>query len=228
MGKKILLFDIDGTLIHAGGAGRRALTLALAAVGVAPQVLDRQSFAGKTDRQIVMAALRDAGFAAGELPELLARVGELYLARLEENLREKPVAVYPLVRELIAACAGRDDLELALLTGNVPEGARLKLASAGLWHWFSWGVFGDHSEERADLAREAWRRIRRGNGGVAARDVYVIGDTSADVACGRAIGAFTVAVASGFEPRETLAAAAPDLLVESYAPLFRLWQLDKL
>ncbi len=225
MRKKFLLFDIDGTLIHAGGAGRRALAAALDDAGAIRGALDNFSFAGKTDRQIVLSALRASGVADGELPAQLARVLDSYLVHLAANLERQPVTAYPLVRELLRACCGRDDLDLALLTGNIPAGARLKLESAGLWEHFSWGVFGDHSEERADLAREAFRRLAAGNGGVDPCDVFVIGDTGADIACGRAIGAFTVAVAFGFEPRETLQAAAPDLLLDDLKPLFRLWGL---
>lgn len=226
MSMKFLLFDIDGTLVHAGGSGRRALLRALAEAGCGPHFLEHYSFAGKTDRQIVLAALRQAAFPVAEMPELLERIFASYLEHLEAELGRSPARAYPLTHELLQACSGRDDLELALLTGNIPAGARLKLASAGLWRHFSWGVFGNHSEERADLAREAWRHIRSRDNGAVARDVFVIGDTTADIACGQAIGAFTVAVASGFEARENLEAAVPDLLADGFAPLFDLWRLD--
>jgi phosphoglycolate phosphatase len=225
MSKKFLLFDIDGTLVHSGGAGRCALAAALEEAGAAREALDDFSFAGKTDRQIVLSALRTSGFAAGALPGMLARVLGSYLVHLAANLEEKPVRTYPLVRELLQACRGRPDMELALLTGNTPEGARLKLGSAGLWEHFSWGVFGDHSEERSDLAREALRRLSAGNGRVDPRDVFVIGDTSADVACGRAIGAVTIAIVSDFEPREKLQAATPDHLLDDIRPLFDILRL---
>jgi phosphoglycolate phosphatase-like HAD superfamily hydrolase len=223
--KKFLLFDIDGTLLHAGGAGRRALNAALGEVGVRQEVVDPISFAGKTDRQIVLTALRASGFAAGRLPGLLATVLDSYVRRLADNLAGNPVRVYPLAGELLQACRGRVDLEPALLTGNIPEGARLKLESAGLWDHFSWGVFGDHSEERSELAREAYRRLAAGNGGIDRRDVFVIGDTTADIACGRAIGATTIALISDFEPEERLRAAAPDHLLRGFTPLFALWGL---
>ena len=86
-------------------------------------------------------------------------------------------------------------------------------------------MFGDHSEERADLAREALRRIGTGNGGVDPRDVFVIGDTAADIACGRAIAATTIALISDFEPEENLRAAAPEYLFSDFRPLFDLWRL---
>ena len=227
MSKKFLLFDIDGTLVHAGGAGRRALNAALGEIGVREEIVRKISFAGKTDRQIILSALRHAGFPPDALPGLLAGVSDSYLAHLAANLQEQPVRVYPLVRELLQVCAGRPDLELALLTGNIPHGARLKLAAAGLWDFFSWGVFGDHSEERSDLAREALRRIGAGNGGIDPRDVFVIGDTTADIACGRAIGAVTVAVVSDFEPREALQAAGPEHLLDGFEPLFAIWGLPR-
>jgi phosphoglycolate phosphatase len=227
MRKKYLLFDIDGTLVHAGGAGRRALNAALGGVGVREEIVREIPFAGKTDRQIVLAALRGSGFPAGEQPALLAQVLHSYVGFLEAHLRERPVKVYPFVRELLAACRGRSDIELALLTGNVPEGARLKLESGGLWDHFCWGVFGDHSEDRSDLAREAFRRLTRVNGTPDPRDVFVIGDTTADIACGRAIGATTVALVSDFEPAASLLAAGPDHLLNGFLPLFDLWRLPR-
>jgi phosphoglycolate phosphatase len=225
MRKKYLFFDIDGTLIHAGGAGRRALNAALAEIAVDDGILKGISFAGKTDRQIVLSALRGAGFASGDLPGLLARTLDSYLAHLAGNLEKQPVRAYPLVRELLRACRRRSDLELALLTGNIPAGARLKLESAGLWDFFSWGVFGDHSEMRVELAKEAFRRLAAGNGRLQPRDIFVIGDTSADIECGRAIQATTVAMISDFEPEATLRDAAPDFLLSDFRPLFDLWRL---
>ncbi len=225
MNKKHLLFDIDGTLIHAGGAGRRALNAALAEIGVGEKILQGTSFAGKTDRQIVLSALRGAGFGPGDLPRLLAGTLDSYLIHLSGNLERQPVRIYPLVRELLLACRGRHDMELALLTGNIPAGARLKLGAAGLWDYFSWGVFGDHSEKRADLAREAFRRLTEGNGRVQPSDIFIIGDTSADIACGQAIGATTVAIISDYEPEEKLRAAAPNHLLHDFRPLFDLWRL---
>jgi phosphoglycolate phosphatase len=225
MNKKFLLFDIDGTLVHAGGAGRRALDAALGRIGVREEIVREISFAGKTDRQIVLAALRDSGYSAGEQPALLAHALDSYVVHLEANLREKPVQVYSLARELLQACRIRPDLELALLTGNVPQGARLKLESGGLWNYFSWGVFGDHSEDRSDLAREAFRILSRTKGYADPRDVFVIGDTVADIACGRAIGATTIALISDFEPEENLRAAGPDHLLNGFMPLFDLWRL---
>lgn len=227
MNKKFLLFDIDGTLVHAGGAGRKALNAALAEVAVDEEIVRRISFAGKTDRQIVLSALRGAGCAAERLPGLLARVFDSYRSHLAANLQRQPVRVYPLVHELLLAVSGRPDLEPALLTGNIPSGARLKLESARLWDFFTWGVFGDHSEERSDLAKEALRLLVAGNGRVDPRQVFVIGDTAADIACGRAIGATTVAMVSDFEPEESLSAAGPDYLLHDFGSLFGLWGLPR-
>ena len=161
MKKKYLLFDIDGTLINAGGAGRRALNDALTGIGAELSgTAGHISFAGKTDRQIVLSALRGAGYSDGRLPVLLAEVLESYLQHLQKYLDQTAtIRVYPLVRELLQACRERNDMELALLTGNIPAGARLKLEAAGLWKFFPWGIFGDHSEDRVELAREALRRL---------------------------------------------------------------------
>lgn len=227
MKKKYLLFDIDGTLINAGGAGRRALNDALTGIGLNSAVLQGISFAGKTDRQIVLSALRGAGYSDGRLPVLLAEVLESYLQHLQKYLDQTAtIRVYPLVRELLQACRERNDMELALLTGNIPAGARLKLEAAGLWKFFPWGIFGDHSEDRVELAREALRRLRARDRSLHPRDIFVIGDTSADIDCGRAIQATTIGMISDYEPAEKLKAAAPDYLLAGYRPLFAIWHLS--
>jgi phosphoglycolate phosphatase-like HAD superfamily hydrolase len=226
MKKKYLFFDIDGTLINANGAGRKALNAALTGIGLAETVLQGISFAGKTDHQIVLTALRHAGYTNGALPALLAEVLESYLQYLQKQLNQSAtIRVYPLVKELLQACRERKDMELALLTGNIPAGAHLKLEAAGLWHFFPWGIFGDHSENRIDLAKEALRLLRARDSLLQTRNIFVIGDTTADIDCGRAIQATTIAMISDFEPRGKLKASAPDYLLDDYRPLFDLWQL---
>jgi phosphoglycolate phosphatase len=223
--KTYLLFDIDGTLIHAGGAGRRALTSAMAACGVPEEGLQSLSFAGRTDRQIINGTLRDAG-CVKTLAPLSRRVEAYYLDGLDQLLgRESLMRVCPWARELLEACRDRPDLELALLTGNVPRGAEIKLSHAGLWDYFSWGVYGDFSEVRSDLAREARRRIEANDPGLDPRRIWVIGDTAADVQCGKAIGATTVGLTSGFEPEASVRAAVPDHLLPDLKPLFTLLKL---
>lgn len=220
--KVFLLFDIDGTLLHSGGAGRRALLRAAQLIGLTPASLVNYSFAGLTDRQIFRDMLahptspRDDG-------GLLASLEAAYLQCLADMLAaENTVRVYPHVKELLQAIGSRPEYEAALLTGNLPQGAQLKLAAAGLDGFFRWGVFGDHSADRNELARQAWNQVVARQPDVRPDEVMVIGDTSRDVACGRAIDAVTVAVATGFETEETLHAAAPDHLLADFSGLFPL------
>jgi len=220
--KVFLLFDVDGTLLHAGGAGRRALLRAAQLIGLTPASLANYSFAGLTDRQIFRDMLthptspRDDG-------GLLASLEEAYLQCLADMLAaENTVRVYPHVKELLQAVGRCPGYEAALLTGNLPQGAQLKLAAAGLAGFFCWGVFGDHSADRNELARHAWSQVVARQPDIRPDEVMVIGDTSRDVACGRAIDAVTVAVATGFETEETLCAAAPDHLLADFSGLFPL------
>jgi phosphoglycolate phosphatase-like HAD superfamily hydrolase len=112
-----------------------------------------------------------------------------------------------------SACS---DLELALLTGNLEQGARLKLEHAALWHYFRWGVYGEVSEDRNDLSRKALDSITEKEGVIDPRRVVVIGDTVSDIRCGQAIGATTIAYSAGFVPAEKLLPANPDYITDDF------------
>lgn len=197
---KVALFDIDGTLIWTHGAGRRAMERALHAVFGAGGP-GGQHYAGKTDPQIVREAMRHAGFddrtIDARMPDVLAH----YLGCLDEELVRPgpPPHALPGVAEALDALEARDDVLLALLTGNVADGATRKLRAVGVNPArFPVGAFGSDHEERPELAVIARTRasshLRREITGGAC---VVIGDTPADVHCSRAIGARCVAVATG-------------------------------
>jgi phosphoglycolate phosphatase-like HAD superfamily hydrolase len=216
---RAVLFDVDGTLIKAQGAGRAALARGVARVlGVPLDVVRAHAravdFRGRTDELLIEALVRRAGGDPG--PGLDARVVAAYLDELVVALAEVEVEVLPGVRELLAAFELRDDLAVGLLTGNVREGARRKLEAVGLaWLAARDGGFAEDGRERDALARAAMARLAAQ--GVGAGRVVVIGDTPHDVAAARAIGARAVAVASGWTPRAELAPARPDLLLDSLA-----------
>jgi phosphoglycolate phosphatase-like HAD superfamily hydrolase len=211
---KLVLFDIDGTLLWTDGAGRRAIHQALLDAAGTAGPIDTYRFDGKTDPQIVRELLTLADHPKKADAELVAEVCRRYVGLLERELAKQTqrTRLFPGVGELLQALLPREqggDALVGLLTGNVREGAALKLRSAGLPpERFAVGAFGSDSHRRPDLPAIAARRAAERTGTpVAGRDVVIIGDTPDDVACGRPIGARTVAVATGFYDVAALEAA---------------------
>lgn len=208
----LVLFDIDGTILHSSGAGRDAMERALATVFGTPGDPSIR-YDGKTDRQIVREAMRHAGFGDAEIDARMDEVIGLYVAGLPARLGDpaRSVGMYPGVAALIGTVHARSDTVLGLLTGNVEQGARLKLASVGLdFDQFRVNAFGSDSEVRAELPAIAHQRMVDVFGvTLRGTDVVVIGDTPADIACGRSLGARAIAVATGSYTVEDLQAHEP-------------------
>jgi len=217
---RLILFDIDGTLVNAGGAGRRALIAAFDEL-FAPESLDgaeRVPFAGHTDGFI----FREMGLAVGVAPESLALRREeferTYTDALRKEMRRGDAAsrrVLPGVFPLLETLENRSDARLGLLTGNVEAGARIKLGHFDLNRFFPGGGFGDDAEDRRGVARAARDDMARRSGiAFDDRDVVVIGDTDQDVDCARFNGFRSIAVETGWASPGSLAAAAPDVLFD--------------
>lgn len=209
---QVILFDIDGTLISTGGAGKAALEAALKSDFDYPHLIEKLQLSGRTDRAIIHDLFAQCGFADCAVQK--ARLRESYLRHLPDSLARVTGHVLPGVHELITRLKQRSDRAVGLLTGNLRAGARLKLEHYGLHHHFDFGGYGDHHFDRDDVAREAWEEVhQRFNGTVPADRVWVVGDTPLDVKCARAIGARAVAVATGWHSHEELQASRPDVLV---------------
>lgn len=209
---KLVLFDIDGTILWSDGAGRRAMTAALTHVFGSAGPTDYR-YDGKTDPQIVRDLMRLEGHAEETIDERMAQLMERYLSGLEAELSAGlRTHLFEGVPELLDALEARDDIVLGLLTGNLRAGAALKLRSAGIdMCRFRIGAFGSDHHHRPELPAIAQRRAREELGLEIPGDaVVVIGDTPADIECGRAIGARAVGVATG---RYTVAE------LESHSPL---------
>lgn len=211
--RRLILFDIDGTLVQ-GGPAKDAFVSAMTETYGTPGPLEDISFAGKTDPQIARELLRGAGMPDPDIEAGFERLWVRYLAKLEALLPSDPVRVLPGVEALLDALVGYRDVGVGLLTGNIVGGARLKLSSGGLWDHFTFGSYGSDHEERDELPAIAVERARKVYGNVVRSELaVVVGDTPRDVACGKAGGTRTVAVATGSFSVEDLAAAGPDRLL---------------
>lgn len=197
---RVVLFDIDGTILWTDGAGRRAVYRALEDVFGAP-VPDGHEFDGKTDPQIVRELMHLAGVTHGDIDVRLGHALERYVELLHGELGalEEHDHVLPGIRELLDALESRDDVLLGLLTGNVLPGAVAKLTAVGIdASRFRVGAFGSDHPHRPELPAIAKERAEALLGGqIHGSDVVVIGDTPADMNCGRGIGARAVGVATG-------------------------------
>jgi phosphoglycolate phosphatase-like HAD superfamily hydrolase len=211
--ERLVLFDIDGTLVS-GGPARDAFHIALLEVFGTAGPIAEWEFSGKTDPQIARELLREAGLGDEEIGAGFPRLWECYLDEMAVRLPTVPPRALPGVSALLQALAARGTVALALLTGNVAGGARLKLAAAGLESWFAVGAFGSDRETRNELPTIAVRRALDYWGvEFSAGSVVVVGDTPRDVDCGRGHGARTVAVATGRFGEEALQETGADVVL---------------
>lgn len=206
---RLVLFDIDGTLLWSDGAGRRAIHRALIEIFGNAGPADHR-FDGKTDPQIVRELMRVAGHEDTLIDERMSELFARYVVCLREELGDQTHRAEPLpgVLRLLNVLSRRDDVTLGLLTGNLVEGARAKLEAVGIDpDLFVLGAYGTDHEHRPELPAIAQRRAREILGvEIHGPDIVIIGDTPADVECGRGIGARAIGVATGRYTIEELAA----------------------
>jgi phosphoglycolate phosphatase-like HAD superfamily hydrolase len=220
MKRKLVLFDIDGTLLLSRGAGRRALVAAMSEFLPFPAATaEVVRFDGKTDPQIVIEMLAAAGDARPDEPGRIAAVLDRYVTRLEGELSRAGHAtdVMPGIPELLGAVEDAGDAVLGLLTGNVVQGARLKLRSASIDpDRFLVGAYGSDHADRPRLPAIAASRAEP-HFGHAPRgsEVVIIGDTPADVTCGAALGARAIGVATGSYSADELTRAGAHAVFET-------------
>jgi phosphoglycolate phosphatase-like HAD superfamily hydrolase len=211
---RLILFDVDGTLVDCGGQVRPLFGAALEEVFGTAGDLDGYDFAGKTDPRIVLDLMTAAGIAGHAVQAGLPRMREAYLRRLEAGLRRESIRLLPAVADLLARLAVRKGLAIGLLTGNWERGARAKLGRVGLDGYFPFGAFGEDGAERADLVPAALARAAACRGGsFSPEETLIVGDSPLDVACARAHGARALAVATGRTPAAALAEAGADWVI---------------
>lgn len=213
--RRLILWDIDSTLVNTGAAGQHALVRATKE-RFGSDDLTGVEIAGRTDRAIAQQILQkyDAPITDANIDSFLDR----YIAFLPEELPRRNGRVLPGIRELIEYLAGQPDTTLGLLTGNLERGARLKLDHYDLWDFFPFGAFADDHHDRNALGPCALTRaVTHAGFEFRPERVDVVGDTGHDVACGKAFGARTIAVATGSWSRERLAECAPDFLFDDLA-----------
>lgn len=225
--KRLVLFDIDGTLLSAGGAGARALRDALVEVYGETGPIGAYSMAGRTDPQIVRELMTAVGMTVEEIEPRFPVLWDAYLRNLRDEVARTRIEALPGVPALLDRVeGGGDPVVLGLLTGNVVEGARMKVDAAGLgFDRFRVGAYGSDHWERPELPAVATRRARELTGvDYAGKEIVIIGDTPFDIACGEHLGVRTIAVATGGHPADELASCGPDYLFHDLADTDAVWR----
>ena len=208
---KFILFDIDGTIMDSGRAGTRAMDTAFMELFSVRNAFQAISMAGKTDLQILREGfdLHAIDSSNGVVPEFY----RIYVRYLKENMKSAGGHVKPGIRETLRLLHTQGECILGLLTGNIEEGARIKLDFFGLNEYFNIGAFGNDDEDRDRLLPIAVDKLfKRDSLKVDYRDCIVIGDTPRDVSCSKPYGAFSVAVATGPYSAATLSEAGADIV----------------
>jgi len=212
--RRLLLFDIDGTLVSCGPQGRKVFRQALLDVYGTAGDCDAYDFSGRTDPRIVLDLLIAAGLPEEQVLAGMPRLRELYLSELERVLDRDGMELLPGVQELLESLDGRPNVTLALLTGNWEAGARIKLSRFGLNRFFPFGAFGSDATDRDDLPPVALERAARHTGqAFRPEEALIIGDSVHDVGCARAHGIPVLGVATGRTAAKDLRRAGAEQVV---------------
>lgn len=224
---KLLLFDIDGTLLVSRGSGRKAMQETVRRMtGKREVTTTGVDFSGRTDPQIIRDVFLHNNFAPEEadarLPEALA----MYTEAFQDAFDPEMFDILPGVKTLIETLNEIPDVQLSVLTGNLEVTGYLKLSAIGLASYFPFGAFGSDSANRYDLPRIALSRARENTGtSYAGKNVVIIGDTRHDILCGRDLDVFTIAVSTGHYSGEDLSIHSPDVLLEDLSDTDHFVQL---
>ena len=222
--RKLLLWDIDGTILHTGKAGETALGRAMEKLHGVNRGLQGLEIAGRTDKWIVEQLLARDGKPNG--PAEVAHFLDVYVELLAEELPRRNGGLHPGVLGILEEAHKRPELVQALLTGNIEKGARLKLTRYGVNHFFEFGAFADDSALRNELGPHAKRRAKEHHGEEFDPErIFVIGDTPHDIACARAIGAKAIAVATGAFTEKQLKECGADAVFTDLAHPKSFFQL---
>lgn len=220
---RLLLFDVDGTLVLGNRSNRRWFGEALIEVFGSAGDIDGHSFSGKIDPQIVTELLTGAGVGLADIDAGIPKVREAYLSRLRKNLEPRHLRLLPSVRELLDRLESRHEVTMGLLTGNWEDGARIKLACFDLNRFFPFGAFSDGQRVRGDLPPMALERATQYSGQrFAASETLIIGDSVLDVECAQQHGMKSLAVATGYTEFADLEAANPDWVIPDLGDAHRI------
>ena len=224
---KLLLFDIDGTLLKSNGAGRRAMNKGLSGMLGKDQVnLQGIDFGGRTDPQIIRDILIANGLAAQEAEHALADALHAYVDAYTETFQNEYVTALDGAVELVKRLAEHDHIQLALLTGNVQTTAYIKVGAIGLEGFFPFGAFGSDYEDRAQLPGVAVERAMAHNGNsYSEKNIIIIGDTKHDILCGRHLNVFSIAVSTGHYNSDDLSQYNPDVLLDDLSETDKIVEL---
>jgi len=213
--KKLVLFDIDGTIMNTDGGGASSCQRALEHVFDMKVPLDNYSMSGKTDTQIVLDLMERVGVAREVTTAKLDEINVLYIDLLSKEVDSWNPELCPGIVDVLDALVDREDLVLGLLTGNIVRGAEVKLNRVGLWSYFKTGAFGDGAPERKMLPDIAQKTAHALTGKIfEGKDMVIIGDTPNDVLCGRHLNVKSIAVATGGFDGATLQSYEPDFFFE--------------
>jgi phosphoglycolate phosphatase-like HAD superfamily hydrolase len=216
MHPRLILFDIDGTLVLTQGAGREATRLAMLDIFGTSAGIESHHFGGKTDWQTLVELLTPLGLTYTDVQRAMPEYNRVMGAHLERIIGAYTVTPCVGTLELVAYLHAHSAALLGLVTGNVSKAAPVKLRAAGFeMAHFPVGAYGDEAMSRDDLPILALTRAQRHYGHpIQPEQVVVVGDTPADIQCARALGAVAVGVLTGFSSREAMEATQPDLLLD--------------
>jgi phosphoglycolate phosphatase len=218
MNRKLILFDIDGTLLKVEGISRNALIDALRAVYGTEGSAQTYNFAGRLDSAIINEVMREAEFSDAEIAAGLEKAKRQYIDIFKERSKAEHIRLMPGVVELLETLAKRDDVVLALLTGNFEESGRHKLILPNINHYFPFGAFADDAATRNELPPIAVERAYKLTGEkFVGKDVVIVGDTEHDIRCSKVLNSKCVAVATGHYTIGHLEAYQPDYTFSNFA-----------
>ncbi len=214
--KKLVLFDIDGTLLTVSKINRKVLVDALTEVYGTPGSAETHNFCGKMDSVIIYEVLQSAGLGEGEIGEKFERVKACYIELFRQHARASDVCLMEGIGKLLHELSGRREVMVGLLTGNFEASGRHKLLLPEINHYFPFGAFADDAPSRNELPAVAVEKARQLTGKTfTEHDIIIIGDTEHDISCARVLNAKSIAVATGNFSTEELKKHHPHVLYEN-------------